>query len=92
MENKDEMTAEEIKKQVTELQQKSLKLFEMAYKKVRTDKRRLVRKVSSAFLLHLLMYGRYSKNYTVPRLLDLRCPLRIFCVVILASANGFCGN
>ncbi len=33
--NKDEMDPEEIKKTVSELQQSSLKLFEMAYKKVR---------------------------------------------------------
>ena len=32
---KDEMDPEEIKKQTNELQQASLKLFEMAYKKVR---------------------------------------------------------
>ncbi len=32
--NKDEMDPEEIKKTVSELQQSSLKLFEMAYKKV----------------------------------------------------------
>ena len=33
--NKDSMDPEEIKKTVNELQQQSLKLFEMAYKKVR---------------------------------------------------------
>lgn len=33
--NKDSADPEEIKKQVSELQQASLKLFEMAYKKVR---------------------------------------------------------
>ena len=34
LEKKDEMDPEEIKKTVNELQQSSLKLFEMAYKKV----------------------------------------------------------
>ena len=34
---KDEMDPEEIKKQTNELQQASLKLFEMAYKKVRIN-------------------------------------------------------
>ena len=34
LESKDDMSAEDIKKEVTELQQQSLKLFEMAYKKV----------------------------------------------------------
>lgn len=33
---KDDMEPEEIKRQTNELQQASLKLFEMAYKKVRT--------------------------------------------------------
>ena len=34
LESKDDMSAEDIKKEVTDLQQQSLKLFEMAYKKV----------------------------------------------------------
>jgi len=38
MENKDEMSAEDIKKEVTQLQQQSLKLFEMAYKKMAADR------------------------------------------------------
>lgn len=38
--NKDETDPEEIKKQTNELQQASLKLFEMAYKKVRGEERR----------------------------------------------------
>lgn len=36
--NKDAMNAEEIKKTVSELQQSSLKLFEMAYKKMAADR------------------------------------------------------
>ena len=36
--NKDSMDAEEIKKTVNELQQSSLKLFEMAYKKMAADR------------------------------------------------------
>ena len=36
--NKDSMDAEEIKKTVSELQQSSLKLFEMAYKKMAADR------------------------------------------------------
>ena len=36
--NKDNMDAEEIKKTVNELQQSSLKLFEMAYKKMAADR------------------------------------------------------
>jgi len=38
MQNKDEMDPEEIKKTVGDLQQSSLKLFEMAYKKMAADK------------------------------------------------------
>ena len=38
MENKDEMDPEDIKKTVSDLQQSSLKLFEMAYKKMAADK------------------------------------------------------
>merc|ERR1719315_178587 len=38
LENKDNMDPEEIKKTVNELQQSSLKLFEMAYKKMAADK------------------------------------------------------
>ncbi|KAF0306022.1 Stress-70 protein, mitochondrial [Amphibalanus amphitrite] len=38
LENKDEMSAEDIKKEVTDLQQQSLKLFEMAYKKMAADR------------------------------------------------------
>jgi len=37
LENKDEESAENIKKATNELQQASLKLFEMAYKKVGVD-------------------------------------------------------
>ena len=36
--NKDSMDAEEIKKTVNELQQSSLKLFEIAYKKMAADR------------------------------------------------------
>lgn len=36
--NKDEMSGEEIKKTVSDLQQSSLKLFEMAYKKMASDR------------------------------------------------------
>ena len=36
--NKDSMDAEEIKKTVSELQQSSLKLFEIAYKKMAADR------------------------------------------------------
>ncbi len=36
--NKDSMDGEEIKKTVNELQQSSLKLFEMAYKKMAADR------------------------------------------------------
>jgi len=38
LENKDEMDPEDIKKTVSDLQQSSLKLFEMAYKKMAADK------------------------------------------------------
>ncbi|XP_037088532.1 stress-70 protein, mitochondrial-like [Pollicipes pollicipes] len=38
LEAKDDMSAEDIKKQVTDLQQQSLKLFEMAYKKMAADR------------------------------------------------------
>merc|ERR1719290_709227 len=38
LENKDNMDPEDIKKTVSDLQQSSLKLFEMAYKKMAADK------------------------------------------------------
>merc|ERR1712080_55725 len=38
MQNKDDMDPEEIKKTVGDLQQSSLKLFEMAYKKMASEK------------------------------------------------------
>merc|ERR1711892_278557 len=38
LQNKDEMAPEDIKKTVSDLQQQSLKLFEMAYKKMAADK------------------------------------------------------
>lgn len=60
--NKDEMDPEEIKKTVNELQQSSLKLFEMAYKKVILTFSAKVRMLSENCLLFQMASERESSG------------------------------
>lgn len=62
--NRDSADPEEIKKEVSELQQASLKLFEMAYKKVSHFEKRSTRKKRYARLMNVMLFIYLQKSLT----------------------------